>query len=225
MGYKIAIDGPAGAGKSTVAKTVAEKLDFIYVDTGAMYRAVAWFFLENGIESLEGVNVKVMCAQMDIRISYDDGNQNIILNDKNITEYLRDEKIGRMSSIVAVNGNVRDKLIDLQRYIAGEEDVVMDGRDIGIKVLPDAQLKIFLTASVDVRAKRRYDELVSKGQEMDLEKIRDDIRARDDRDMNRELSPLKKADDAILIDTSNMTIDEAVEKIILIYKNSITVEG
>ena len=155
MGYKIAIDGPAGAGKSTVAKKVAKKLDFLYVDTGAMYRAVAYFFLQNGIEKLEGVNVKVMCAQMDIRISFEDGNQNIILNGTNVTGMLRDEKVGKMSSVVAVDGDVRSKLIDLQRYIASEEDVVMDGRDIATKVLPDAQLKIYLTASVDVRARRK----------------------------------------------------------------------
>lgn len=218
MGYKIAIDGPAGAGKSTVAKKVAKKLDFLYVDTGAMYRAVAYFFLQNGIEKLEGVNVKVMCAQMDIRISFEDGNQNIILNGTNVTGMLRDEKVGKMSSVVAVDGDVRSKLIDLQRYIASEEDVVMDGRDIATKVLPDAQLKIYLTASVDVRARRRYDELVAKGADVDLEELKTDIKDRDERDMNRELSPLRQAQDAILLDTSHMTVDEAVAKIVSFIK-------
>ncbi len=217
MGYNIAIDGPAGAGKSTIAKKLARELDFIYVDTGAMYRAIAYFFIENGIESLDGINVKVLCAQMDIRISYEDGNQQVILNGKNVTSHLRDEAVGKMASNVAVNGDVREKLLDLQKYIANEADVVMDGRDIGTKILPDAELKVFLTASVDVRAKRRYDELVAKGIESNLDEIKEDIRIRDERDMNREISPLCQADDAVLIDSSFMTIDEVVAKIISLY--------
>lgn len=217
MGYNIAIDGPAGAGKSTIAKKLARELDFIYVDTGAMYRAIAYFFIENGIESLDGINVKVLCAQIDIRISYEDGNQQVILNGKNVTSHLRDEAVGKMASNVAVNGDVREKLLDLQKYIANEADVVMDGRDIGTKILPDAELKVFLTASVDVRAKRRYDELVAKGIESNLDEIKEDIRIRDERDMNREISPLCQADDAVLIDSSFMTIDEVVAKIISLY--------
>ncbi len=217
MGYNIAIDGPAGAGKSTIAKKLARELDFIYVDTGAMYRAIAYFFIENGIESLDGINVKVLCAQMDIRISYEDGNQQVILNGKNVTSHLRDEAVGKMASNVAVNGDVREKLLDLQKYIANEADVVMDGRDIGTKILPDAELKVFLTASVDVRAKRRYDELVAKGIESNLDEIKEDIRIRDERDMNREISPLCQADDAVLIDSSFMTIDEVVAEIISLY--------
>lgn len=217
MGYNIAIDGPAGAGKSTIAKKLARELDFIYVDTGAMYRAIAYFFIENGIESLDGINVKVLCAQMDIRISYEDGNQQVILNGKNVTSHLRDEAVGKMASNVAVNGDVREKLLDLQKYIANEADVVMDGRDIGTKILPDAELKVFLTASVNVRAKRRYDELVAKGIESNLDEIKEDIRIRDERDMNREISPLCQADDAVLIDSSFMTIDEVVAKIISLY--------
>ena len=217
MGYNIAIDGPAGAGKSTIAKKLARELDFIYVDTGAMYRAIAYFFIKNGIESLDGINVKVLCAQMDIRISYEDGNQQVILNGKNVTSHLRDEAVGKMASNVAVNGDVREKLLDLQKYIANEADVVMDGRDIGTKILPDAELKVFLTASVDVRAKRRYDELVAKGIESNLDGIKEDIRIRDERDMNREISPLCQADDAVLIDSSFMTIDEVFAKIISLY--------
>ena len=217
MGYNIAIDGPAGAGKSTIAKKLARELDFIYVDTGAMYRAIAYFFIENGIESLDGINVKVLCAQMDIRISYEDGNQQVILNGKNVTSHLRDEAVGKMASNVAVNGDVREKLLDLQKYIANEADVVMDGRDIGTKILPDAELKVFLTASVDVRAERRYNELVAKGIESNLDEIKEDIRIRDERDMNREISPLCQADDAVLIDSSFMTIDEVVAKIISLY--------
>lgn len=206
-----------GAGKSTIAKKLARELDFIYVDTGAMYRAIAYFFIENGIESLDGINVKVLCAQMDIRISYEDGNQQVILNGKNVTSHLRDEAVGKMASNVAVNGDVREKLLDLQKYIANEADVVMDGRDIGTKILPDAELKIFLTASVDVRAERRYNELVAKGIESNLDEIKEDIRIRDERDMNREISPLCQADDAVLIDSSFMTIDEVVAKIISLY--------
>ena len=217
MGYNIAIDGPAGAGKSTIAKKLARELDFIYVDTGAMYRAIAYFFIKNGIESLDGINVKVLCAQMDIRISYEDGNQQVILNGKNVTSHLRDEAVGKMASNVAVNGDVREKLLDLQKYIANEADVVMDGRDIGTKILPDAELKIFLTASVDVRAERRYNELVAKGIESNLDEIKEDIRIRDERDMNREISPLCQADNAVLIDSSFMTIDEVVAKIISLY--------
>ena len=152
---------------------------------------------------------------MDIRISYEDGNQQVILNGKNVTSHLRDEAVGKMASNVAVNGDVREKLLDLQKYIA--TDVVMDGRDIGTKILPDAELKVFLTASVDVRAKRRYDELVAKGIESNLDEIKEDIRIRDERDMNREISPLCQADNAVLIDSSFMTIDEVVAKIISLY--------
>ena len=154
---------------------------------------------------------------MDIRISYEDGNQQVILNGKNVTSHLRDEAVGKMASNVAVNGDVREKLLDLQKYIANEADVVMDGRDIGTKILPDAELKIFLTASVDVRAERRYNELVAKGIESNLDEIKEDIRIRDERDMNREISPLCQADDAVLIDSSFMTIDEVVAKIISLY--------
>lgn len=218
MGYNIAIDGPAGAGKSTIAKIVARELDFIYVDTGAMYRAIAYFFLKNGIESLEGVNVSVLCAQIDIRISYEGEIQQVYLNDENVTEFLRDEKVGKMASVVAVDSCVREKLLDLQKYIAGEADVVMDGRDIGTKVLPNAQLKIYLTASSDVRAKRRYDELLQKGIECDIDEIKNDIENRDERDMNREISPLCQAEDAILVDSSYMTIDEVADEIIKLYE-------
>lgn len=218
MGYNIAIDGPAGAGKSTIAKMIARDLDFIYVDTGAMYRAIAYFFLKNGIESLEGVNVSVLCAQIDIRISYENGLQQVYLNDENVTSFLRDEKVGKMASVVAADENVREKLLDLQRYIASEADVVMDGRDIGTKILPDAQLKIYLTASVDVRAKRRFDELVQKGIECDIEEIKKDIKNRDERDMNRKVSPLCQAEDATLVDSSYMTIDEVVDTIIDLYE-------
>ena len=217
MSMNIAIDGPAGAGKSTIAKKLAAKLGFVYVDTGAMYSATAYCFIKNGIESLDGINVKVLCAQMGIRISYEDGNQQVILNGKNVTSHLRDEAVGKMASNVAVNGDVREKLLDLQKYIANEADVVMDGRDIGTKILPDAELKIFLTASVDVRAERRYNELVAKGIESNLDEIKEDIRIRDERDMNREISPLCQADDAVLIDSSFMTIDEVVAKIISLY--------
>jgi len=218
MGYNITIDGPAGAGKSTVAKLVARELDFIYVDTGAMYRAIAYFFLKNGIESLENVNVRFLCDQMDIRISYEGNVQKVFLNDEDVTQYLRDEAVGKMASVVAVDANVREKLLGLQKYIASEADVVMDGRDIGTKVLPDAQLKIYLTASVEVRAKRRFDELTQKGVACDIEEIKKDIEQRDEKDMKREIAPLCKAEDAVLVDSSDMTIDEVTDTIIKLYE-------
>lgn len=218
MGYSIAIDGPAGAGKSTVAKKIARELQFIYVDTGAMYRAIAYFFLKNGIEDLNSVNVSMICAQIDLRIDYENNEQIVILNGENVNAYLREENVGKMASVVAVNSDVRKKLLELQRYIAQEEDVVMDGRDIGTKILPNANLKIYLTASSEVRAKRRFDELSQKGIECNFDEIKSDIEQRDERDMNREISPLCQAEDAILVDSSDMTIDEVIDKIVALYE-------
>lgn len=220
MCYNIAIDGPAGAGKSTIARHVARQLDFIYVDTGAMYRAIALFFLDNGIQSLEEVNVKVLCSQIDIRISYEYDEQQVILNGENVTSKLRDERVSKMASLVAANPDVREKLLDLQRYIASEENVVMDGRDIGTVVLPNAQLKIYLTASVKVRADRRFRELQRRNIECDLMEIEADIKARDEQDSKREIAPLRQAEDAILIDTSYMHILDVVRKILELYEET-----
>ena len=214
MGKSIAIDGPAGAGKSTIAKLVAKELGFIYVDTGAMYRAMALYLLRKGIDRNDTAGIEKACEDADISISFEDGRQVVLLMGENVNDLLRTEEVGNMASMSSVNPKVREKLVSLQQKLAAEKDVVMDGRDIGTVVLPDSRCKIYLTASSAVRAKRRYDELVEKGQECDLEKIEADIIERDHRDMTREHSPLKQADDAILIDSSYMTIDEVKDAIL-----------
>ncbi|MCI8308311.1 MAG: (d)CMP kinase [Lachnospiraceae bacterium] len=222
MGFTMAIDGPAGAGKSTIAKLVGEKLGLIYIDTGAMYRAVACYFVENNINPDDGEEVKKACDSIVITIDYYDGVQQVILNDRNVTPFLRGEETGKMASRVAKLGAVRSKLVSLQRDMADNGRIIMDGRDIGTCVFPGADIKIYLTASSAVRAKRRYDELVSKGVACNIDEIEKDIINRDYEDMHREISPLKKADDAICIDTSGMGISEVVDKLIEIYeeKNS-----
>ncbi len=206
----IAIDGPAGAGKSTIAKKIAKELGYIYVDTGAMYRAMALFFIRNGMSADDSVRISEKCDDADITIEYRDGEQVVLLNGEDVTGMLRTEEVGNMASATSVNGDVRRKLVELQQKLAATSDVVMDGRDIGTVVLPNAEVKIYLTASSKVRAKRRYDELVTKGETPDIEKIEADIIERDERDMNREISPLRQADDATLIDSSYMSIDEVV---------------
>lgn len=210
----IAIDGPAGAGKSTIAKAVAAQKGYIYVDTGAMYRAMALFILRNGIDPEDAAAISAKCAEADITIEYRDGVQVVLLGGENVNDYLRTPRVSDMASRTSVNGDVRVKLVELQQELARRQNVVMDGRDIGTVVLPDAQVKIFLTASVEVRADRRYKELIEKGEKADLEEIKAQIKERDERDMNREISPLKQAEDAVLVDTSNMSIDEVVEKIL-----------
>lgn len=214
MSFSIAIDGPAGAGKSTIAKKIAKELRFIYVDTGAMYRAMALFLIRNGISPDEKEKISVMCKLANITILYEDGEQQVWLNGENVTGLLRTEEVGNMASSSSVHPDVRIKLVELQRQLASKSDVVMDGRDIGTHVLPNANLKIYLTASSQVRAQRRYDELTAKGEECDLDKIELDIMERDTRDMTREISPLRQAEDAILIDSSDMTIDEVVEAVV-----------
>lgn len=213
MSVSVAIDGPAGAGKSTIAKLLAAKMDYIYVDTGAMYRAMAVYFSQNQVnpEDEEAVNAAV--KNVNITIEYIDGVQQVILNGKNITHLLRTEETGKMASKTSKYAAVRSKLVDLQRNLAKTADVIMDGRDIGTTVLPDAFVKIYLTASSSARAKRRYDELMEKGEKCSLEEIRSDIENRDYADMHREISPLRKADDAVLVDTSDMNIDEVVAAI------------
>ena len=213
MGYQIAIDGPAGAGKRTIAKLLAERKGFIYVDTGAMYRGLAWYFLTKGIRPDDEEAVTKACEEVKIDIAYENGKQQIYVNDKNITDHLREEAVGNMASKSSAVPAVRARLLELQRDLARREDVVMDGRDIGTSVLPDADVKIFLTASVDTRARRRYNELLGKGESCDYAQIAADIEERDRRDMTREISPLCRAEDAELIDSSEMTIEEVVEKI------------
>ena len=218
MGYSVAIDGPAGAGKSTIAKRVAKEKDFIYIDTGAMFRAMAIHFLRCGIAADDHEKISEAVKDVNVTISYVNGEQNVFLNGENVTGQLRTEEVGNMASASSVNGDVRKKLLELQRKLAASANVVMDGRDIGTVVLRDADVKVYLTASVEVRAQRRYKELIEKGQEADLEKIKKDIEERDYRDMNREIAPLRQAEDAILVDSSSMTIDENVQAILDLIK-------
>ncbi|WP_101877756.1 (d)CMP kinase [Lachnoclostridium edouardi] len=211
--YNIAIDGPAGAGKSTIAKKVAEKLNFIYVDTGAMYRAMALYFIRQGINRENEKEVEEACGQIEITISYENHSQQVILNGENVSELIRREEVGNMASAVSVYKSVRDKLLLLQRDLAAKENVIMDGRDIGTWVLPWADTKIYLTAGSKVRAERRYKELEEKGISCNIEEIEKDIIERDRRDMTREIAPLRQADDAVLVDASHMTIEEVADRI------------
>lgn len=213
MGYNIAIDGPAGAGKSTIAKLVAKEKGYIYVDTGAMYRGLAIHFLKKGIKPEETEKIIEACKDAEVSIGYEDGAQQIYLNGENITSMLREEEVGNMASMSSAVPEVRAKLLDLQRNLAKEKDVVMDGRDIGTNVLPDADVKVYLTASVECRANRRYKELTEKGIECNFDEIAKDIMERDTRDMNREIAPLKQAKDAVFVDSSDMTIEEVVKAI------------
>ena len=221
MSFNIAIDGPAGAGKSTIAKRLAKELGFIYVDTGAMYRAMAYHFLCSGIRPEDEATISAVCREVDVTIVYENGEQQVILNGENVNGVIRTEEVGNIASATSVYPVVREKLVELQRQLAAKADVIMDGRDIGTCVLPDAQVKIYLTASVGTRAKRRYDELTGKGEACDLSGIAKDIEERDYRDMHRETSPLRQADDAVLVDSSKMDIDEVVAEIRGIYERAV----
>lgn len=214
MGYNVAIDGPAGAGKSTIAKLVAKEKGYIYVDTGAMYRGLAIHFLNQGLQPEEIEKVTEACKTAEVTIGYEEGVQQIYLNGENVTGKLREEAVGNMASKTSAIPEVRAKLLELQRNLAKKEDVIMDGRDIGTNILPNADVKIYLTASVETRAKRRFDELTEKGQECDYDEIAKDIEERDYRDMHRDIAPLKQAEDAHLVDSSDMTIDEVVATIV-----------
>ena len=218
MGCNIAIDGPAGAGKSTIAKKVAKELSFIYVDTGAMYRAMAYYLLNHGVNGENQQEIEEACSGADISIEYKNGEQIVLLNGENVNAMLRTEEVGNMASAVSGYMPVREKLVELQKQLAAKENVIMDGRDIGTCVLPDAPAKIYLTASVEVRAARRYKELLEKGMKADLKEIEKDIEDRDYRDMHREHSPLKQAEDAVLLDTSSMTLAQVVEEILKIVR-------
>ena len=214
MACSVAIDGPAGAGKSTIAKSVANKLQYIYVDTGAMYRAMAIYFIKNKIDPTDEDAINNACENVNITIEYLNGEQQVILNGENITSVLRNEEVGKIASKTSIYAKVRTKLVELQRELASTKDVIMDGRDIGTTVLPNANVKIYLTASVEARASRRYKELVEKGECPDFDVIKNDIENRDYQDMNRENSPLRQADDAVLVDSSNINIEETIETII-----------
>ncbi len=216
--FNIAIDGPAGAGKSTIAKAIASRLGFIYVDTGAMYRAMALYFLREGIQASDEARIIAACEKARVTIRYQDGIQKVILNDEDVSGLIRTEEVGDMASITSGYVPVREKLVELQKQLARDADVIMDGRDIASCVLPDAQVKIYLTASVQVRAKRRYDELRARGEGWDLAKIKKDIQERDYRDMHREHSPLIQAEGAVLVDTSDMDIEQVISRIVTIAK-------
>jgi len=219
MNRNIAIDGPAGAGKSTIAKLIAKKLGYIYVDTGAMYRAMALFLLRNKIDKSDIPAIENACENADITIDFIDNEQVVLLNGENVNGFIRTEEVGNMASASSVNSKVREKLVFLQQQLAKKTNVVMDGRDIGTVVLPDAFLKIYLTASSKVRAQRRFEELSRKNVPCDYDEILRDIEERDERDMTREISPLKQADDAIYLDSSELSIDDVVEKVVELLNN------
>lgn len=218
MSYNIAIDGPAGAGKSTIAKKVAAKKGYIYVDTGAMYRAMALYLVRQGVTVDDTDKISEICQGADISIKYENGEQVVLLNGENVNGLIRTPEVSKMASVSSANADVRVKLVKLQQQLAARENVVMDGRDIASVVLPDAQVKVYLTASSACRAKRRYDEMMAKGEECDLAEIEKEIIDRDYRDMHRDNSPLVQVPEATLIDSSDMTIDEVTEAILSICK-------
>ncbi|MCR4696783.1 MAG: (d)CMP kinase [Lachnospiraceae bacterium] len=220
MGFNVAIDGPAGAGKSTIAKLVAKEKGFIYVDTGAMYRAIALYLIRKGVGIDDNAGFEKYCGEANVSIEYDNGTQIVLLNGENVNGLIRTQEVGNMASASSTNGKVRAQLLELQRKLARENDVVMDGRDIGTNILPNAECKIYLTASSRVRAERRYLELKEKGTDCDLDTIEKEIIERDERDMNREIAPLKQAEDAVFLDTSDMSIEEVKDKIISIIDSS-----
>lgn len=221
MGMNVAIDGPAGAGKSTIAKEVAKELGYIYVDTGAMYRAIALYLIRNGVKAEENELISEKCKEADVTIEYVDGKQVVFLNGEDVNGFIRTEEVGSMASSSSTNQDVRKRLLGLQRELAEKNNVIMDGRDIGTNILPNAQAKIYLTASIEVRAKRRYDELVAKGIECDYEEIKKEIAIRDERDMNRDIAPLRQAKDAVLLDSSELSVEEVKERMIQIIKSKI----
>lgn len=216
MSYSIVIDGPAGAGKSTIAKEIAKRMNLIYVDTGAMYRAMALFLIREGITSEDTIGIHNKCQEADITIQHENGEQVVYLNGENVNRHLRTEEVGNMASVSSAEPAVREKLVELQRKLAKSSEVIMDGRDIGTCVLPDADVKIYLTAGTRVRAKRRYEELLAKGEDCDLDQIEQDIKERDYRDMTRDISPLRQAEDAIMVDSSKMSVEDVIQEIIKI---------
>ncbi len=214
MSFSVAIDGPAGAGKSSVAKAVAREMGFIYVDTGAMYRAMAIYFMRKGIEADDVDAIAAVCPEVDIAIEYDnDGVQQVILNGENVSGLIRNDEVGQMASATSVHAPVRKKLVEIQQDLAKTIDVIMDGRDIGTVVLPDADLKIYLTATPECRSIRRYKEYEEKDVPCTLGEVEKEIEERDYRDTHRENSPLRQADDAILIDSTELTLRETIDAI------------
>ena len=216
--FNIAIDGPAGAGKSTISKKVAKELDFIYVDTGAMYRSMALYLIRKGVKAEEKNKIIELLPEIHVTLAYVEGEQHVYLNQEDVSSLIRNEEVSQMTSSISTIAEVREALLSLQRNLAKENNVLMDGRDIGTCVLPNAELKIYLTASTKVRAKRRYDEMIEKGMECNLKELEASIKERDQRDMNREIAPLKQAEDAVFLDTSDMNIEEVVSAIIRLVK-------
>ncbi len=214
MHINVAIDGPAGAGKSTIAKKCAKELGFIYVDTGALYRAIGVNALRQNVDTRDSENVEKTLDGVRIQLRFIDGEQRVFLGDEDVSEAIRTPEASMAASNVSAIPSVRSFLFDLQRNIAKENDCIMDGRDIGTVVLPDARFKIFMTATAEIRAQRRYDELIAKGIEANYRDVLDDIIKRDYQDSHREIAPLKQADDAVVIDTTQMTPDEVAETII-----------
>lgn len=208
--FNIALDGPSGAGKSTVAKALAKRLDIIYLDTGAMYRSLAYVAVKQGIDVNDEAAVRPMLDNLDMKIITSDSQQ-IIVNGENVTPFIREHYVSKAASDISALPAVRIKLVELQREIAKNDCVVLDGRDIGTYVLPDAKYKFFITATPEVRAKRRFEELKAKGDAPSYEKVLEDIKVRDYNDSHRAFAPLKQADDAVLVDTTNMSIDEVID--------------
>jgi len=217
----VAIDGPAGAGKSTIAKKVSSELGFIYVDTGAIYRSVGLACIKKGIDEGDGKAVKKLLENIDIRIVFFNGEQHILLNDEDVSGEIRTETVSMAASTVSAIPEVREFLLSLQRNFAKTDNVIMDGRDIGTVVLPNAQVKIFLTASSEVRAKRRVEQLAQKGESADYDTVLADIIKRDYNDSHREIAPLKPADNAFIVDTSDITLEESIRKIADIIKENV----
>lgn len=213
MSINVAIDGPAGAGKSTIARRAAKELGFIYVDTGALYRTVGLFSIRKGFDTKDAEKVISTLGDIKITLGFKDGEQRVYLNEEDVSEAIRTPEASMGASNVSAIPKVREFLFDLQKNIAKENDCLMDGRDIGTVVLPDAQVKIFLTASPETRAKRRYDELIAKGTDVKFEDVLDDLIKRDYQDTHRDIAPLKQADDAVLVDTSNLTFDGSLEAV------------
>lgn len=222
--YSIAIDGPSSAGKSTVAKELAKKLSFVYVDTGAMYRATAIYFSRNNVLATEEDEISSRLNEINIELCYENGSQQVLLNNENVTSFLRSEEIGNFSSMISTYAAVRKYLVSLQQEIGKKQNIIMDGRDIGTVVLPNADLKIFLTADVDTRAQRRCLELQAKGINKTFEEVKKDLNERDYRDQNRKESPLRQAEDAILLDSTYLSVEEVCEKILNLWNNKMKCE-
>ena len=221
MGINIAIDGPSGAGKSTIAKAVAKKMEYVYVDTGAMYRAIALHMIRNSVEANNEQQIKENLSGLEIKLAYADGTQKVLLNGEDVSGLIRTPEISMGASAFSAKADVRKFLFDLQQNIAAENNIIMDGRDIGTVVLPDADVKIFLTASPEKRAERRFKELSEKGDSSTYEEVLEDIIKRDYNDTNREIAPLKKADDALEVDTSELTLEQSVERIFQVVRDNV----